>query len=365
MSVLRAAVIACLLGAIAEPPCAAQASRRPANRPPTIACSLPKDAACSIRERVAFTIAVKDADGDRVSARLVSGPEHLVLDPISNAPSGVTREALYVPEIELDAGRRSFVIEAWDSAVPPNRVRERFTYTILGGGTRRGLETFDFDGDGDLDVLGFSPYGDVGPVPDAGAFAVFDPAGAASRFLRTSELLVAEHPTPSAPLVDRRQDLCDVTGDGVVDLVLVHCDGVFVWFGGAGRSAGTWQPDALLRSTDPASATCQPNSLLLEDVTHDGIEDVILGAVGAGRVAKAAGEMCIFAGGPGLKGHPRPTATLRVPGAGVGDLLGSAFFQEQQLIVLGDVTGDGIRDLVAVSRFADDGATADVGAAYV
>jgi hypothetical protein len=100
----------------------------------------------------------------------------------------------------------------------------------------------------------------------------------------------------------------------------------------------------------------------LGDVTGDGILDVVGAAEFAdvGGIADT-GAIYVWKGGATLVGTPSPTATLTVPGAIALDQLGLAGGQGVQL---GDVTGDGILDVVGVAKLADVGGVADTGAIY-
>lgn len=167
----------------------------------------------------------------------------------------------------------------------------------------------------------------------------------------------------------------DVTGDGLLDCLVAASlrDGggfttdvgtVYVW---SAQASPGGPPTATLAIPSPSSgdmlgrATGQ--AIQCVDLTGDGIDDVLVGASTAtvGGVG-AAGAIFLWAGGPGLTGTPAPTAVLTGAAPMAGDRIGSS---TGQAILLGDVTGDGQRDVVAGAPFADSVTLADVGAVYV
>jgi hypothetical protein len=68
-----------------------------------------------------------------------------------------------------------------------------------------------------------------------------------------------------------------------------------------------------------------------------------------------------------LKGFPVwPTVTMRVPGAKPYDYLGRSYnYGGSQGVLLADVSGDGLLDVIASSMYADSGKVSDAGAVYV
>ncbi len=98
-------------------------------------------------------------------------------------------------------------------------------------------------------------------------------------------------------------------------------------------------------------------------MTNDGVLDIVGGASSAnvGGVSNT-GAIYVFAGGSGLSGAVSPSATLTVSGAVADDMLGDAGGQG---ILLADVTGDGVLDLVGGANLADVGGVADTGAIYM
>ncbi len=161
----------------------------------------------------------------------------------------------------------------------------------------------------------------------------------------------------------------DVTGDGIADVVgganladvgpVVNAGAVYVWEGGANPNA---TPFAEL--TIPAAAPgdrlgwAAGQAIHLVDVVGDATLDlVILAQLSDEGGVLDAGAVHVWQGGPGLFGGP-PQATLAIPFAADGDQLGSSGIR------FGDVTGDGIDDVVVGSSEADTSAV-NAGAVYV
>jgi hypothetical protein len=170
--------------------------------------------------------------------------------------------------------------------------------------------------------------------------------------------------------------LGDVTGDGMIDVVagaefadvggVFNSGAVYVWNGGA-TLVGAKAPDATLfvpgAVTSDRLCANAGQGLLLGDVTGDGILDVIVGSsfVDLSSVVDV-GAIYVWNGGAGLSGSKGPDAALTVPAAVASDQLGSA---AGQAILLGDVTGDGILDVVGAANPADVGGVSNTGAFYL
>ena len=177
--------------------------------------------------------------------------------------------------------------------------------------------------------------------------------------------------------------LRDVTGDGVVDVIVANAtqDGVgvgktgalYVWAGGASLQ-GDLAPDFTL--TVPGALTGDrlgdhvgsPNpyktpggpGVVVRDVTGDGVDDIVACAWSADvNGVPNAGAVYVWVGGATLSAAP--TATLTAPGALAGDELGNG----KRGLQLADVTGDGVRDVLALAPHADVGGFTDAGAVYV
>ncbi len=362
---ILAAVSLCCVAA-ANPSLRAQASGpstgRTYNHLPVVTSTLPEHALFSSRAPVRFNVTITDPDGDPIFARVVDGPREMGFAPIRNAVSPVTREVVFYPSDANDCGRQRFVVEAWDVRRPVQETRVTFTFRIVGGVGSHGIRTANLDADPEIEIVARSIYGNVRGVGDAGAFVLFDGQLPSTGTVR-SDYLVGDPPVSNG-LDWHDEEFADVTGDGIDDLIVVHQHkDVAVWFGG--RVGGGIRPaDATLQSSDPNVGTSYHASLMIEDVTGDGILDVVVGCPWVDTAVIDAGEVLVFAGGTGLVGTPLPTATLRVSGAKAFDMLGYESGMLEPLLA-DDVTGDGIADVLVVAPYADFGSTADVGAIYV
>ena len=97
------------------------------------------------------------------------------------------------------------------------------------------------------------------------------------------------------------------------------------------------------------------------DVTGDGVMDLVVLARRA-DVGGITDTGAAYLWRDGALPSPAPSATLSVPAARAGDSLGSANFDALQI---GDVTGDGIDDVLIAAPNADDAVLRDSGAIYV
>lgn len=242
------------------------------------------------------------------------------------------------------------------------------------GAEMQGIQVADVTGDGIPDVIGCAPRADEGGITDSGGVYVWKGGAtlAGVPLLPTASLT---HPAPGAD--DRLGDASgvgvqtvDVSGDGILDVVVASqftdvgvadTGSVLIWAGGAGL-AGAPAPLATL-SVPGATAGDQlglasVQGLYLADVGGDDVPDIVVGAQNADAGGVDTGAIYVWSGGAGLTGALAPTATLTVPGAAPGDMLGFAQGHWLQAV---DLTGDGALDLLAGAEKA--GATA--GAAYV
>ena len=228
------------------------------------------------------------------------------------------------------------------------------------------LAMADVSGDGVADILAGSPTA----TPDGMPFQT----GAIGLWLGGPGLVGTPAPDkllfdPGAAIIDRLGwdgvQLADVTGDGVLDLfalstnadvTAVDAGAVHVWFGGA-HSGGTGAPDATLavpnaQEGDQLGFVIRSAPMQIEDVTGDGLPDVVVGtSVADVGGVQDAGAVYLWKGGVLWSGEVAPDATLVLPQASpfdklVGGLRSRSFFLE-------DVTGDGCRDIVALAPNAD------------
>ena len=179
----------------------------------------------------------------------------------------------------------------------------------------------------------------------------------------------------------------DITGDSIPDLLTseLHspagitpfrsgAGAIYAVSGGAGFFGGTTSiPTGTMFQISGAEIADNLGQLAagilgVGDVNADGVSDVIVAAPGADGVANGrldAGEVYIFAGGPGLAAgglvdlaadpaSPLLTATLIGLNAG----------GRVQVLAIADVTGDGTVDIILGAPL-DDVAGTDAGAVYI
>jgi hypothetical protein len=246
---------------------------------------------------------------------------------------------------------------------------------ILGATASSTLETIDLDQDGDLETVIRAPNGDPGSVMDAGALVVFDAPDTTSTHRVLPQLLTASPPFGNGYLgydLGQNFQFADVTGDGITDVVGVARDrggAILIWHGPiSGHPSAS--ADATLRCSDPDSGlwesmwngnVAQP--VVLEDVTNDGTLDIVAAFPEADTTFQGAGEVCVWAGGSGLAGTPAPTAILRRRNPGKWDRLG--FTGTTQSLWFGDVSGDGVRDIVVGATQVYEGSNNNAGRIFV
>lgn len=238
---------------------------------------------------------------------------------------------------------------------------------LLGfGGAAPLLALADVSGDGTLDVVAGSSVRNVGAASDAGACWVWQ--GGAGLTGAAAPLATLTRPSPASNdhLGEHGEEttwLADVTGDGVLDLLVpgqaidnggIRDTGqVLVWSGGLGLN-GTPAPLATLGSTNAIDSKLG-RSVWVADLDGDGVRDVAAAAPTdspGGRTG--AGSVRVWKGGAGLTGTPAALADLL--GEAAGDQLGS--FTSQADVQFVDVTGDGTRDaILACCRATVSGVT--------
>lgn len=295
---------------------------------------------------------VVDLDRDGLQDVVVAAPEA--------ARGGRRRGAVFVWKGASDLA--GFVDPHGTLAVPQPTDDDRF-----GDGFNTGdpepIRIADVTGDGSLDIVVSGSRVEVG-----GTFVWTGERGFAGAPAPAAILFVTSGATRISGVM---QAVTDVTGDGVVD-VLVRAGGeptgaLYVWAGGATLD-GTPAATAILTDAGAqsfASSAGSGRAVQIVDVTGDAVDDVVVtcsGAAAGGVINR--GAIYVFAGGSTLQGRPAPHATLTVPDADASDLLGATGGSGSQGVMLGDVTGDQVPDVIALAVSADlDGI--DRGAMYV
>ena len=209
-----------------------------------------------------------------------------------------------------------------------------------------GLWFGDLTGDGLPDVITQAPHADVGGEVDRGAYYVF----AAGAGLVGDVEPRATIGLPGYLAEDSRSTVADVSGDGLPDLVISYYDApsgtegeIHVLLGGPSLT-GMPAPDAILTLGLPHSGDALGlRGLDCRDFDGDGILDVLAASsrIDVDGVSDVGGVVT-FSGGPGILDGTGSRALLTLPG---GKTYDAAF--ELLAILPQDVTGDGIRDLIA------------------
>lgn len=240
----------------------------------------------------------------------------------------------------------------------------------VNGRNERGLQLGDVTGDGILDVVALSTERDVGNA-DTGAVYVWK--GGAT--LTGTPSFTAELVDPGAAagsLLGQAGGghvmfLHDVTGDGVADVLVASggADAIFVWKGGALLAGSALAP--LAKLTDPPNpgvglGITNYQSMALGDVTGDGIDDIVTASPSATGLQFGSGMAWVWQGGAALTGTPAPLARLMDPNAAIADGMGAGSGVGVQL---GDVTGDGIFDVVVANPGGDPLGVPDAGQVLV
>ncbi len=345
-----------------------------------------------VGQELRFDVTVRAGRGRRVSLRLPAVPPGLVMSPLLAAPSPAVAEVRWHVARD-EAGARTLVLEAWTDAVPAEHALLEIDLHVVGTtGFNRRMETGDVTGDGIADVVAAASQADVFGVPDCGAVYVW-PGGSAPGAAPTATLVIPGPRTGDALGLDYLR-LADVTGDGLLDIIVgapyqkvgqvFRAGAVQIWAGSSGLAVPDSRPApraSLVRSGLGEEAQLSfgsSQSIYLVDLDADGTRDIVVMAELADVLeVPDVGVVCVWMGGAGLTGTPTATGSLFVPGARPQDLLG--FGGGGYSIVpggigpgpsgsdgalFGDVTGDGLLDIVVNASQADLDAT-DSGAIYV
>jgi hypothetical protein len=159
--------------------------------------------------------------------------------------------------------------------------------------------------------------------------------------------------------------VADVTGDGVPEVIAVSTQGgangagaIHVWRApGATGSVAPWATLEVAQTQLLGSyAGPTADAVQLSDIDGDGVADLVVATPYANLPgASQAGGLFVWTGGAGLAGAPAPATSLRLPGATMNDRLGVLG------VLVADLTGDGLNDLVTASPDADVAGAVDAG----
>ncbi len=333
---------------------------------PAFATDLPEDAMVAVGDVLTFTVRAVDDNGDLERLTLLNPPAGACVLDASRRSSSTSDRILEVRWVVVSTagGAHRFVFRARDEA--GHSAFLEIDVRILGFSNNVGILHSDVTGDGVLDTIAGTALADEGGL-DRGGIYVWagreQPAGDPTARLTVSG--AANNDRLGTVFSGQGIHCCDVTGDGILDIVagavladvglVLDAGAVYVWKGGDGLE-GNKQPTATLTAPSPVAsdllASSNGQGLQCCDVTGDGIADVLAGAQNRDGAVVNAGAVFLWHGGPDLEGAETADAVLAVPGAVANDFLGSA---SGQGYLCCDVSGDGTLDVIAGTPSADAG----------
>jgi hypothetical protein len=239
-----------------------------------------------------------------------------------------------------------------------SRVSDRFGQTIC---------VRDTDGDGAVDLIVGAPGKDAdvaGPLETADVGAVYIVSGGAGMAASAAAsgagvILMGENP---GDLFGTAAGLGDFNADGEVDLFVgapgastqmpsAHWDGgaVFLWLGPLSTSGSTSDSDASYYMLDQSSA--MGSAIEVGDIDGDGYDDLVTSAPFAdSEVAIGAGLCLVFRGDVVVFSENATSADIILHGMSAEGGFGECLLVE-------DLTGDGVDDIVATAASDSYGAT--------
>ncbi len=336
------------------------------NTAPQVETDLPADATALMGETVAFRVTATDPDGDLPTLRLVNPPPGCAVLPADPAEEDTAELTVRWLVAAGSGGAQHLVFDALDGQGHTTRVAVTLRITGVSEHSAISCCDVTGDGIPDV-VAGARLADGPGGTDTGALFVWAGTATTSGSPTATLRVPLAAAGDMLGSASGQGIQCSDVTGDGILDVVAGAKDAtggagaIYVWAGGPGLS-GTVAPTATLTAGAVAGdqlGVASGQGIQCCDVTGDGIADVVAGAQDAG--ATDTGAVYVWRGGP-LSGVVAPTATLTVPGAADGDRLGFASGQGVQCC---DVTGDGILDVVAGAQDADIMGVADTGAVFV
>jgi hypothetical protein len=248
----------------------------------------------------------------------------------------------------------------------------------LGAGAGSAIRLAEATGDGILDVLAPIPTATVGGTSQTGAIfvwyggATLTGAKNEDATLFVTGAVLGDHLGAGAAT---RLLVADVSGDGTNDVVGVANDAdvgptvdagsAYVWLGGA-TLTGAKAADATLRLAAPTGGDgLGRGGTRVAELTGDGVLDVVTSTPNfdAGLIPDV-GAVHVWAGGGGLTGTVNPTAALLPAGATGGEMMGFDTAHPTFTPRFGDVSNDGVADVVVPAPGFDAGAITDTGAVF-
>ena len=336
----------------------------PTHRAPRLQASLNPGEQVFVGQRIAFSIRVSDTDADRVSLRCENPPAGLTFDPVTARQTPYVAYGSWLVN-ERSGGVQRVFFSAREESQAGATARLTLRVQVGAYNARNRLYAVgDVTGDGIDDVVAGSTRASV-TASEQGAIYVWSGSAQPQSGPPVARLL-----HPNAASGDELGDsggqglqLEDLNGDGVLDIVAssrtTQTGGtIFVWSGGAGLT-GEPTPSWSLQAPSGSSVSGSSNFglfLMLEDLTGDGLADVIVSDTRArvdGR--DDAGAIFVWSSETAFQtsGAVPPDATLVDLEGSEHVYLGTLLEQHFQLH---DVSGDGQRDLISLSSEANTAA---------
>lgn len=201
----------------------------------------------------------------------------------------------------------------------------------------------DFNGDGVADFVVNAPFFNG----DTGRMYVFNGGSLASGSASDAGVVITGETAGDMLMV---RTIGDLNGDGVLDILAstpaYHTsDGrVYVFYGGSIASGGA-AGAAVILTGEVGSAGGFGSALSASDINGDGVDDLIVSAPGYNS---SSGALYGFLGGS-LTSKGADEADFILSGENTSDLL--------ELVSVGDVSGDGVDDIIAVASGYPAGAS--------
>lgn len=168
----------------------------------------------------------------------------------------------------------------------------------------------DVTGDGTADIIVHDEFAQPGPANGEGVYYIFK--GGPTMTGTIAPIAMLANPSPNLGARMTGLEFQDMTGDGLPDLVTTNVSSTFIFESGP-NLVGTPAPRATL---SPPQINFSGSQRYIVDVTGDGYPEVFLGRskLTHGGVLNS-GAVYFWAGGPALVGTLSPTATLFDPHA--------------------------------------------------
>ena len=333
------------------------------NQAPTL--TIPRVDFVRRRSSASYPVEAVDPEGEPVRIVMLSEEPGITFHPRRSMVTGHALAELRINAILVTSMNPVLRFRAIDAAGNVTEKRLTFQADFQPEGDDKGalMRYADVTGDGRADLIVGSPRWRPGASGDfVGRVYVWPGSQNATGAAPITLVTAAQLP---GSMTGHQLRLCDVTGDGIVDVVSVgrvadgEIDGatVTVWKGGALSGVVTPHAELVLPWT---AAQLRDQDYRCKDVTGDGTPDIVVHLAGAevGGTANV-GRILVFEGGAKMVGRPAPRATLQPASRDQDTQLGSAG------LLLVDVTGDATCDVVAVTPGAHRGAVVGDGAVYV